>query len=110
MARTITREQLYTKLTSAEPISIIEALPAKYYEAVHIPGAVNIPHDEISAKASELLPDKNAPIVVYCSSTECKNSEIAANALSQMGYTDIYEYVEGKQHWLEAGLQVETGK
>lgn len=108
MSKTITREQITDKLNKQEPMTIVEALPQKYFDAEHLPGAVNIPHDEIRLKASNMLPDKDAFIVVYCASTECQNSKLATNTLQQMGYTNAFEYVEGKQHWLAANLPVET--
>lgn len=108
MTKTITREAIKEKLDNKAPITIIEALPQKYFESEHLPGAINIPHDEIQARAPVLLPDKEAFIVVYCASTECKNSKIAANLLLQMGYTNTFEYVEGKQDWLMANFPVES--
>ena len=110
MMKTMTREQIKDKLDKQEPMAIVEALPQKYFDAEHLPGALNIPHNEIQTKAPEILPDKDALIVVYCASTECQNSKIATNTLQQMGYTNAFEYVEGKQHWLEAGFPVESTK
>ena len=101
MTKTITREQIKEKLDNIEPMTLVEALPHKYFDAEHLPGALNIPHDEIREKAVETLPDKSAFIVVYCASTDCQNSKIAADTLQQMGYTNAFEYVEGKKHWLE---------
>ncbi len=107
MTKTIAREQIKEKLDTNDSMIIIEALPPKYFDTEHLPGAINIPHDEIKTQASNMLPNKDAFIVVYCASTECKNSKIAADALLHMGYTNTYEYVEGKQHWLEANLSTE---
>ncbi len=73
-----------------------------------MPGALNIPHDEMRQKVPEMLEDTNAFIVVYCASAECQNSKIAMNTLQQMGYSNAYEYVEGKNHWLEAGFPVDS--
>ena len=110
MTKTITREQIKEKLDTEEPVTIIEALPQKYFDAEHLPRALNIPHDEIEARAPDMIPDKDTFIVVYCASTACQNSKIAADTLQQMGYTSAYEYVEGKQHWLEAKFPVESTK
>ncbi len=110
MPNSITREQIKEKLDNQASMTIIEALPKKYFDTEHLPGALNIPHDEIRKTAPAALPDKNAYIVVYCSSTECQNSKIATNTLQQLGYTNVFEYVEGKQHWLEANLPVERTK
>jgi len=108
MTTTITREQIKQKLDAKEAMTTIEALPQKYFDAEHLPGALNIPHDEIQARASDMLSDKQAFIVVYCASTECRNSKIATTALQQMGYTNAFEYVQGKQHWIEANFPVES--
>ena len=110
MINTISREQIKQKLDAKEPITLVEALPDRYYQAGHLPGAINIPHDEIREKAAQLLPDKNALIAVYCASTECQNSRVATQVLVQMGYSNAHEYVEGKQDWQDANLPVDTGQ
>ncbi len=56
----------------------------------HIPGAVCIPHEEISEKAQSVLLDKSQMIMVYCRSG--RRSKIAAKALAEMGYTGIVEF------------------
>jgi rhodanese-related sulfurtransferase len=47
-------------------------------------------------------------IVTYCSNTACRNSEIAANQLTAMGYSNVRKYAEGKDDWAEAGLPLES--
>ena len=80
-----------------------------HYEAEHLPGAINVPHDEVDALAPALLPDRDAAIVVYCASGPCQNSGIAARRLVALGYSDVSDYHEGKAEWIAAGLPVETG-
>ena len=46
--------------------------------------------------------------MTYCASLTCRNSEIAANKLIALGYTNVREYAEGKADWIEAGLPVEA--
>ena len=75
----------------------------------HLPGAVNIPHTQVRELAPAMLPDLDSPIVTYCSNTACRNSEIAANQLLSLGYTNVRKYAEGKQDWTEAGLPLEAG-
>jgi rhodanese-related sulfurtransferase len=108
MDRHISREELNERIGPRGPI-LIEALPEKYYAKAHLPGAVNIPHDAVDALAPRLLPDKDADIVTYCASATCKNSEIAAQRLRDLGYRNVRSYVEGKADWMAAGLPVETG-
>ena len=107
MIKTITREDIKQKYDNRDSIIVVEALPEKYYDSGHLPGAINIPHTEIRENAARLLPDKNASIIVYCANTECRNSSLAARELDELGYLNVFEYVEGKKDWLEAGLPVE---
>ena len=102
--RRISREDLRHYLEKGERLTIVEALPERYWREGHLPGAIRIDHTEVGEKAPSLLPDKGSKIVVYCASTECQNSSKAARIFESLGYTDVYEYAEGKQHWAEAGL------
>lgn len=107
MAQTITRAAIQAALDTNETVTLVEALPASYYDEAHLPGALQINHDEVDAKASILLPDKSAKIIVYCSNAACTNSGIAAHRLNQLGYSNVFKYVEGKQDWIGEGLPVE---
>jgi rhodanese-related sulfurtransferase len=108
MSQSISRGDLKNLMDSGKKLTLVEALPHQYFEAEHLPDAINIPHDEIPVKAVELIPDKSSAIVVYCASDECQNSHIAAETLRQLGYTSVYEYAGGKKDWKEAGLPFEN--
>jgi rhodanese-related sulfurtransferase len=110
MATTITREDIKALLDAASPVTLVEALPEKYWKHSHLPGAINIPHDRIRDLGPALLPDKDALIVVYCANEPCKNSTIASEELEALGYRKIREYVGGKQDWIDAGMPVEKGR
>jgi len=109
MVQTITREDLSARLDRGDKVTLVEALPAKYYADKHLPGAINIPHDEVDALAPGLLPDKAAEIVVYCANSPCRNSGLAARRLADIGYTNVRDYDAGKADWIAAGLPVEKG-
>jgi rhodanese-related sulfurtransferase len=100
----ITRVELREQL---DDVTVVEALPPEYFHEAHIPGAINIPHTEVRELAPALLPDKDAAIVVYCANLPCPNSEVAAQVLTKLGYTNVREYAEGKDDWREAGLPLE---
>ena len=105
--RTIQRDEIQTHLRVGTGVTLVEALPEKYYHEGHLPGAIRISHDEVREQAGTLLPDKDQFIVVYCANTPCQNSRIASQTLAALGYTNVAEYVEGKQDWIEAGLPLE---
>lgn len=107
MTQTISRATIESLLESNEPITLVEALPAKYFDEGHLPGAINIPHDQVRELAPSLLPDKEALIAVYCASTTCRNSKVATDLLRSLGYSNALEYTDGKQDWVEAGLPLE---
>jgi rhodanese-related sulfurtransferase len=57
--------------------------------ASRIPGDILIPDYELAARSPKELPDKAAPIIVYCRSGN--RSKTAANRLIAMGYTQVYD-------------------
>ena len=103
----ITRAELQAKLEAGDDVVVVEALGSMYYDDAHLPGARNLPHDQVDELAATVLPDRDAFVVVYCSNTACQNSVVASRRLVELGYTDVHEYVEGKQDWIDAGLPVE---
>ena len=107
MVEKISREGLKNLYDSGSDFIVAEALPASYHVEEHLPGAINLPHDQVDSLAAELLPDKSAHIVVYCSNGPCANSGIASNRLHELGYTNVRDYHEGKQDWISAGLPIE---
>ena len=68
MVKTISRNDLKQKIDLKEPFLLVETLPETAYHHAHLPGAINLPLDQLAELASKLLPDKNADIVVYCAS------------------------------------------
>ncbi len=66
--KTISRDELKQKIDRKENFSLVETLGKTTYDHAHLPGALNLPPDQVSALAPSLLPDKNAEIIVYCGS------------------------------------------
>ncbi len=66
MVATISRNDLKLKIDRGESFLLVETLPAAAYHHEHLPGAINLPPDQVTQLAPTLLPDEAADIVVYC--------------------------------------------
>lgn len=108
MPKIVTRDEVQARMAEGNVV-LLEALPPEHYEKEHLPGALNMPHDQVDVLAEQLVPDKATPVIAYCANAPCANSGIAARSLERLGYQDVSDYELGKQDWIEAGLPVETG-
>ena len=86
----ITAEEAKQIMDSEEGYIILDVRTQEEYDQGHIPGAIVISHEEIAEKAEGVLMDKNQLILVYCRSG--RRSKIAAEALVELGYTNIKEF------------------
>ena len=68
MVQTISRDELKQKLDRKDNFLLIETLPQIVYQHAHLPGAINLPPDQLKELAPTLLSEKKSEIVVYCAS------------------------------------------
>jgi rhodanese-related sulfurtransferase len=68
MVQSISRDQLKQKIDRKDYFLLVETLPRVAYQHAHLPGAINLPPDQITELAPTLLPERNTEIVVYCAS------------------------------------------
>ena len=67
---------------------------------------LSIPYNEIQKNLSQLPSEKDARIVLYCRSDSM--SRAAAEELSQLGYTNLYNLDGGFVAWQRAGFPLQT--
>jgi rhodanese-related sulfurtransferase len=108
MPTAITREELRQKLEHPRKSVVLETLPPEEYRRVHIPGALNLPPDQVQTLASELIPRKDFEVIVYGAGPACDASESVAQELASMGYPHVRYYEGGKSDWVEADLPVSS--
>ena len=86
----ITAEQAKEIMDSQDGYIILDVRAQDEFDESHIPGAILIPHDEITEKAEDLLTNKDQLILIYCRSG--RRSKLAAEAFVELGYTNIKEF------------------
>lgn len=86
----ITAEEAKEIMDSQEGYIILDVRTQEEYDESHIPGAILIPNTEIEARAEKELTDKDQLILIYCRSG--RRSKLAAEALMELGYTNIKEF------------------
>lgn len=83
---------------------LLDVRTPEEFAAGHIAGAVNIPHDQLANRASQLPQDRNTEIAVYCRSG--RRSTLALDWLGTQGYQRL-RHVDGDfLGWQAAGRPV----
>jgi phage shock protein E len=83
---------------------VLDVRSPEEYIAGHVPGAVNIPHDQVAARLAEVPKDKD--VVLYCRSG--RRAGMAAEVLAANGYTRL-KHLEGDMlGWQEEQRPVEV--
>lgn len=99
----ISRDDLLERL-GAGAVTLIDVRSAEEYALGHLPGALNIPTDELEARLSELPPGRD--IVAYCRGPYCVLSTTAAALLERKGFR-VRRLAAGFPDWKAAGLDIE---
>jgi len=68
-------------------VVILDVRTPVEFASGHIPGAINIPHDQIDGKVQKEIPAKETTVHLYCRSG--RRSGIALEIMRELGYTDL---------------------
>lgn len=102
----VTREELRAQLEGPAAPLVLDVRTPEEYAAGHVPGALNLPHDQAAARLEELRPYRDRTIVLYCKSG--RRAGIAADVLAQAGFGPLRHLAGDMPGWISAGLPVET--
>ena len=82
---------------------VLDVRTPEEFVAGHVPGAVNIPYDQVASRLAEVPKDRD--VVLYCRSG--RRAQLAAEVLSDKGYSRL-EYLQGDMPaWAAQGGPVE---
>ena len=101
----ISRAQLKEMMELGEYFHLVDVLPSSSFVNHHLPGAINIPLENIAAAKSRF--DSDDTLVVYCAGLECFEARQAAHALEKMGFDNVWVYDGGLRDWLENNQPIE---
>ncbi len=89
-------------------VTVLDVRPAEEFDAGHIPGAVNIPLQELEQRLKELTTTSadNHEIIAYCRGPHCILAFDAVEKLREKGL-NARRMEDGYPEWLIAGLPVE---
>ncbi len=104
-AKQSTAEELQQALGKNQKILVVDVRSAQEFSTGHIPGAVNIPIDNLAAKLAEMKVAKDTTIVTACE--HGGRSSRAALELQKLGYkTASYCTLDS---WKKCGYKIAIG-
>ena len=103
-----TAADVQARLKRGEFFHFIDVREDHEYMTGHAAEARHLGKGIIERDIETVIPDKQEPIVLYCGGGF--RSALAANALQQMGYTNVLSMDGGIRAWREAGYPLEKDK
>jgi DNA-binding transcriptional ArsR family regulator/rhodanese-related sulfurtransferase len=102
-------EELARRIEAGDVI-VIDVRPRIEYDAGHLPGAINLPHDQLDGRLAELTGtvSPGTDIVAYCRGRYCVFAPQAVRLLRENGYPARL-LDAGVPEWRLAGLPVTSG-
>ena len=88
--RQISMDEAVKMMRDEKDYIILDVRRPDEFAEGHLPGAINIPNEEIGTAEIAELPDKSQLILVYCRSG--RRSKEASKKLVKLGYTNIVEF------------------
>jgi molybdopterin/thiamine biosynthesis adenylyltransferase/rhodanese-related sulfurtransferase len=82
-------------------VTFLDVREPEEYEQGTVPDAVHLPRGNLEFQVEGKLPDKRAPVIVYCAGGV--RSAFAARTLGQLGYTDVVSMAGGFNRWKDEG-------
>ena len=101
----ISRAELVERLRAGDVV-VLDVRPDAEFTAGHLPGAVNVPPDELDQRLGAV--PIGSPVVAYCRGPYCVYADDAVRLLVSAGH-DARRLDDGYPEWAAAGLPVATG-
>lgn len=100
----VTREELIERMNEGL-VTVIDVRPPDEFALGHVPGAVNVPLEDLERRLAEIDPGRE--VIAYCRGPWCVMSFEAIAALRARGFR-ARRLEDGMPEWTAAGLAVAT--
>ena len=97
----ISQDELMRRINANQAGLILDVRTPEEYAEGHVPGARNIPHDQLGSRLAELDAYKDKDIVLYCKSG--RRAGIAANTLRAAGFSKLLHLDGDMNAWAGNG-------
>jgi len=104
--RELTAEE-YSVRQAESAVQLVDVREDHEWQAGRIPGARHLGRGILERDIERTFPDLETPIVLYCGGGF--RSALAAESLSQMGYSNVFSLAGGFRGWKDSGRAVESG-
>jgi rhodanese-related sulfurtransferase len=92
------------RLDAGEKMILVDTREDAEWARGHIPNAIHLGRGVIERDIEKTIPDKNAPLVLYCGGGF--RSALAADNLQKMGYKNVISMDGGWRGWTESGFPI----
>ena len=104
-ASAVRPEQVLASIDAGSAPLLLDVRTPEEFASGHVPGALNIPYDELAARTGELAARRAEEVVVYCETG--RRAARAADVLATAGFGDVRLLDGHMRAWRDAGLPTE---
>jgi len=103
----VSAEALQRRISAGENLTLLDLRSVGDFATAHIPGARWLSRGWLDLQIERQVPDRNAPLVLYC--RKGKESILSAATLAQSGYQRVAVLDGGFAAWQAAGFATDQG-
>jgi len=104
--REVSVEDVRRSREASESFYLIDVREDSEWEAGRAAGALHLGKGIIERDIESAVPDRQVKLILYCGGGF--RSALAADALQQMGYSNVYSLDGGWRAWKQAALPTES--
>src|SRR5262245_60989807 len=99
----IETSELDRKIREDVGVQVWNVLNDEWFKGELFPGSRRVPLSELADTVRRSSLPKDAAVVVYCAGPTCSASREAAEALTDLGYSNVKAFEGGLEEWKKTG-------